>query len=90
MTLKRLLLILLTLGAIFFYSQTLFDSWQKPQIQSDLELYQTNILLQAQEWNPENAASRLSNTSKNLEAARAAFLGKQPLETATKQYEKFR
>ena len=90
MIFKRLLLILLTLGAILFYSQTLFDSWQKPQIQSDLELYQTNILLQAQEWNPENSASRLSNTSKNMEAARAAFLGKQPLETAAKQYEKVR
>jgi len=81
MTIKRLLLILLTLVAICFYGLALFNSWQEPQIQSSLELYQTNILLQAQEWHPENTAPE------NLETAKAAFLGKQPLETAVKQYE---
>ncbi len=84
MTIKRLLLILLTLIAICFYSLALFKSWQEPQIQSSLELYQTNILLQAQEWHPENTAPE------NLETAKTAFLGKQPLETATKQYEQVR
>ncbi len=84
MTIKRLLLILLTLVAICFYSLALFNSWQEPQIQSSLELYQTNILLQAQEWHPENTAPE------NLETAKTAFLGKQPLETATKQYEQVR
>ncbi|MDJ0799070.1 MAG: type II CAAX endopeptidase family protein [Calothrix sp. MO_167.B12] len=84
MTLKRLLLILLTLGAILWYGGNLFNSWQKPQIQSSLELYQTNILLQAQEWYPENTAPE------NLQAAKTAFLGKQPLETAAKQYQQVR
>ena len=84
MIFKRLLLILLTLGAVFFYSQTLFDSWNKPQIHGNLELYQTNIILQAQEWNPEN------NSFKYLKTAKFAFLSKQPLETSIKQYEKVR
>lgn len=84
MIFKRLLLILLTLGAVFFYSQTLFDSWDKPQIHGNLELYQTNIILQAQEWDPEN------NAFKYLKTAKLAFLSKQPLETSIKQYEKVR
>ncbi|CCH67475.1 Abortive infection protein [Richelia intracellularis HH01] len=75
---------MITLGAVFFYSQTLFDSWEKPQIHGNLELYQTNIILQAQEWNPEN------NAFKNLKTLKVAFVSKQPLETAIKQYEKVR
>ncbi|MDJ0733505.1 MAG: CPBP family glutamic-type intramembrane protease [Nostocaceae cyanobacterium] len=84
MTIKRLLLILLTLVAISFYGQALFNSWQKPQIQSRLQLYQTNIVLQAQQWEPED------NDAENLKTARDALVGKKVLESATKQYQKVR
>ena len=50
MTIKRLILIVLTILAIVKISLSLIESWGQPQIQSRLELYQTNLLLQASEW----------------------------------------
>jgi uncharacterized protein len=58
---------------------SLVSSWQKPQFQSRLELYQTNISLQAQAWQPEDGD--------NLLGIRRAILEDQPLENATKQYQ---
>ncbi|WP_071187489.1 CPBP family glutamic-type intramembrane protease [Trichormus sp. NMC-1] len=84
MTLKRLLLIGLTLLAMMLSGLSLFASWQKPQFQSRLELYQTNIVLQAQAWQPED-----SNDG-NFPAIREAILGDKPLESATKQYQEAR
>lgn len=79
MTIKRLILSLLTLAIIFLAGSALVASWQQPQIQSRLELYQTNLLLRAQELPPENADQNLAKASKTL-------LGENPLEAATKQY----
>ncbi|MEA5552866.1 type II CAAX endopeptidase family protein [Anabaena cylindrica UHCC 0172] len=84
MTLKRLLLIGLTLFALMLSGLSLFGSWQKPQFQSRLELYQTNIVLQAQAWQPEDS------NNENFLAIRAAILGDKPLEGATKQYQQAR
>jgi membrane protease YdiL (CAAX protease family) len=60
---------------------SLISSWQKPQFQSRLELYQTNIVLQAQAWQPED------DNDKSFLAIREAILGDKPLESATKQYQ---
>ena len=79
MTIKRLILSLLTLAIIFLAGSALVASWQQPQIQSRLELYQTNLLLRAQELPPEN-------TDQNLVKASKTLLGENPLEAATKQY----
>ncbi|WP_016951194.1 type II CAAX prenyl endopeptidase Rce1 family protein [Anabaena sp. PCC 7108] len=84
MTLKRLLLIGLTLLAMMLSGLSLFASWQKPQFQSRLELYQTNIVLQAQAWQPEDS------NDENFLAIREAILGDKPLESATKQYQQAR
>jgi membrane protease YdiL (CAAX protease family) len=59
---------------------SLFASWQKPQFQSRLELYQTNIVLQAQAWQPEDS------NDESFQALRAAIVGDKPLESAAKQY----
>lgn len=80
MSLKRLLLTALTLLAIMLSGLSLFASWQKPQFQSRLELYQTNIVLQAQAWQPEDS------NDESLQALRAAIVGDKPLESAAKQY----
>lgn len=80
MTIKRLILSLLTLAIIFLAGSALVASWQQPQIQSRLELYQTNLLLRAQQLSPENADPNLAKASKTL-------LGENPLEAATKQYQ---
>ncbi len=81
MTIKRLGIILLTLLSIWIAGESLFSSWQKPQIQSNLELYQTNLVLQAQAWEPEN------DKDENLQGFRKAILGEKSLENATKQYQ---
>ncbi|WP_413175453.1 type II CAAX prenyl endopeptidase Rce1 family protein [Anabaena azotica] len=84
MTFKRLLLIVLTLLAIMTSGLSLFGSWQKPQFQSRLELYQTNIVLQAQAWQPEGS------NDENFLVLRETILGDKPLESATKQYQQAR
>ncbi|MFN6464128.1 MAG: type II CAAX endopeptidase family protein [Nostoc sp. DedVER02] len=85
MTLKRLVLFfVLTPIAVLLAVSALFGSWQEPQFQSRLELYQTNIALQAQAWQSEDSSDD------NLQAIREAILGEQPLESATKQYEEAR
>ncbi|MEH2294350.1 CPBP family intramembrane glutamic endopeptidase [Nostoc sp.] len=85
MTLKRLILIfILTPIAVLLAVLALFNSWQEPQFQSRLELYQTNIALQAQSWQSEDSKDD------NLQAIREAILGEQPLESATKQYQEAR
>ena len=51
MRIKRLILSILTIVTIAFISFSLISSVTQPQIQSRLELYQTNLLLHAGEWN---------------------------------------
>jgi hypothetical protein len=85
MTFKRLVLIfVLTPIAVLLAVSALFGSWQEPQFQSRLELYQTNIALQAQAWQSEDSGDD------NLQGIREAILGDQPLESATKQYQEAR
>jgi membrane protease YdiL (CAAX protease family) len=84
MKIKRLILIVLTLVAIAIASLSLFNSWKEPQFQSRLELYQTNIALQAAEWEPSN------DNSGNLKPAKIAILGEKPLEAAINQYQDVR
>lgn len=82
MTIKRMILGLLTLVVIILVSTALVSSWTKPQIQSQLQLYQTNILLQAAEWQvPEG---------EKLGSTRNALIGEQPVKTALTQYQEVR
>ena len=88
MTIKRLILVVLTIFAIAKVSLSLVESWGQPQIQSRLELYQTNLLLHAAEWqgNISNVANP-QETIPDLSAARNALIGTEPFKTAQKQYE---
>ena len=81
MTLKRIILIVLTLVAILFSGSSLIGSLKQPQYQSELELYQTNIILLANEWEPSN------DDEKNFQSAKAAILGLKPLKGALEQYQ---
>ncbi|MGC8712065.1 MAG: CPBP family glutamic-type intramembrane protease [Leptodesmis sp.] len=81
MTIKRAILVVLTALAIFLIGQDLLNSWNQPQIQSRLELYQTNLLLQA---------TALREDDANLQSARKALLGAEPLKTAEEQYQDVR
>jgi hypothetical protein len=91
MTIKRLILVVLTIFAIAKVSLSLVESWGQPQIQSRLELYQTNLLLHAAEWqgNITNVATS-QEAIPDVTAARNALIGTEPLKTAQKQYEEAR
>lgn len=84
MTIKRVILSVLTVLAILFAGVSLWESWKQPQIQSRLELYQTNLLLQAQEWQTQDSQSN------NLTSARNTIVGEKPLEAAIQQYQEAR
>lgn len=84
MTIKRLILSLLTVVVILLAGNSLLKSWQQPQIQSRLELYQTNLLLHSAEWQPE------ASEGANLTSARNTLVGEKPFAAATEQYQEAR
>ncbi|AFZ13063.1 Abortive infection protein [Crinalium epipsammum PCC 9333] len=90
MTIKRLILIVLTLVAVVKISLSLIESWGQPQIQSRLELYQTNLLLHASEWqggrNSGDFIPAGGEGNTNLKALQSSLVGNEPLKVATKQY----
>lgn len=83
MTLKRIVLFILTVVTLLFSGSSLVGSLKEPQFQSELELYQTNIVLLATEWQP-------SDDEENLQSAKQAILGAKPVEGALKQYKEAR
>lgn len=83
MTLKRIVLFFLTVVTLLFSGSSLIGSLKEPQFQSELELYQTNIVLLATEWQP-------SDDEENLQSAKKAILGAKPVEGALKQYKEAR
>lgn len=81
MTIKRVILAVLTVLAIVLIGQDLIQSWSQPQFQGQLELYQTKLVLQASEVQGKDA---------NLESARKSLVGDKPLQTAIEQYQEAR
>ncbi|HBY76934.1 MAG TPA: CPBP family intramembrane metalloprotease domain-containing protein, partial [Cyanobacteria bacterium UBA11148] len=68
--LKLVILVVLTIAVLFQISFSLVQSWSQPQIQSRLELYQTNLLLHATEWQ-----SQTSEAADDLTPTRNALIG---------------
>ncbi len=81
-TLKRLFLVIMTLLAVSTMVNSLVASWQQPQIQSRLELYQTNLFLQTAIEKPQAA-----DTGTELAQLRKALLGDEPIKLAEGQYQ---
>jgi len=78
-----------------FAGASLVESWKQPQIQSRLELYQTNLLLHAAQWQPENSEeANLTNArntlvgetlgSSNTAISRGTKVGSEELHTNSK------
>ncbi|MGL5083275.1 MAG: lysostaphin resistance A-like protein [Microcoleaceae cyanobacterium] len=84
MTLRRLILLFLTLVAIAVVGSSLIASWTQPQIQSRLELYQTNLVLHAAEW---QGSSTDQANSANFKTLQTGLLGQDAVASALKQYE---
>ena len=83
MIVKRLVLAFLTVLAVVRIFSSLGDSLSQPQIQSRLELYQTNLVLHITEFSVEEEPASLQVPIESL-------VGKDPLEAAEKQYKKAR
>ncbi len=83
-TLRRLVLILITLLVSVIMGSALISSWKEPQVASRLELYQTDLLLQATAWNGDGLpAEQVTTLRRNL-------LGEDPIGDAQTAYESVR
>ena len=80
MTIKRAILALLTILAIVQISSSLKDSFSQPQIQSRLELYQTNLVLHVAEF-------KSSPNDFDLNSAVNSLIGQDPYSAASKKYQ---
>ncbi|MEM6518467.1 MAG: lysostaphin resistance A-like protein [Cyanobacteria bacterium P01_C01_bin.70] len=83
-TIRRLLLIVITLIVSGIMGSALIASWNEPQVASRLELYQTDLLLQATAWEgAELSEDQVATLRRNI-------LGETPLADAQKAYESVR
>lgn len=81
---KRLILVILTVLTLIPLLSSLWASFQEPQVQGQLELYQTNLVLEAAEYDRDSVAS----TSPEAIASLVEQLtGEDPTQSATQQYE---
>ncbi|MEM8612977.1 MAG: type II CAAX endopeptidase family protein [Cyanobacteria bacterium P01_H01_bin.105] len=78
MTLKRIVLSILTGLVALVVASSLYESFSQPQVTGQLQLYQSDLLLQASEWDELDGDEfkQLGN----------ALLGAKPLESVAKQY----
>lgn len=83
-SLKRIFLILVTALVGLVVVQSLINSWNEPQVANQLQLYQTDLLLQSTAWEGEGIPAE------QWSVIRDGLLGKQPVETAKEQYQKVR
>ncbi|GAB4378875.1 MAG: type II CAAX endopeptidase family protein [Elainellaceae cyanobacterium] len=81
--LKRLILLVITLIVVALLGNSLVASLGEPQVTGRLQLYQTDLLLQATEIG-------INADDADLTAARNALVGEKPFETALEQYQSVR
>jgi membrane protease YdiL (CAAX protease family) len=84
LSLKRLFLIIVTALVVLVLVQSLLNSWNEPQVASQLQLYQTDLLLEGSAWKGEGLPDD------QWPMLREGLLGKEPVATAQKQYEEVR
>ena len=84
MTLKRIVLSVLTLLVAWVMSQSLISSFNEPQVGNQLQLYQTDLIVQASDWD----GSGLPEAE--VEQFRKAVFGEDAIETAVEQYQEVR
>ncbi|PZV08164.1 MAG: CPBP family intramembrane metalloprotease domain-containing protein, partial [Leptolyngbya sp.] len=84
LSLRRLFLIIVTALVGVVLVQSLLSSWNEPQVASQLQLYQTDLLLEGSAWKGEGLPEG------QWPKIRAGLLGDEPVATAQKQYEEVR
>ncbi|WP_008307815.1 CPBP family intramembrane glutamic endopeptidase [Leptolyngbya sp. PCC 6406] len=83
-TFRRIVLIAITLLVTVIMGQALVSSWNEPQVANRLELYQTDLLLQATDWVGEDLPPE------QVTLIRRNLLGDDPLGSAQDSYSKVR
>ncbi|MBP0009673.1 MULTISPECIES: type II CAAX endopeptidase family protein [unclassified Roseofilum] len=81
LTIKQIGLLFLTAIALSLIALFLYNSWSQPQFQGQLELYQTNLLLNSSVWKGENLTPQAQGV------LRQTLIGVEPVSTAISQYE---
>lgn len=84
LSLKRLVLIVLTALVGLVLVQSLLSSWAEPQVASQLQLRQTDLLLEGSAWKGEGLPDD------QWPLVREGLLGKDPVAAAQRQYETVR
>jgi hypothetical protein len=84
LSLKRLFLVIVTALVGLVLIQSLLSSWNEPQVASQLQLYQTDLLLEGSAWQGAGLPDDQWAT------IRTGLLGKDPVATAKEQYEEVR
>jgi uncharacterized protein len=82
--LKRIVLLVISIAVVLLLGGSLFASLGEPQIGDRIELYQTDLILQATELNEK------SLSASDLNAVRKNLLGENPLKTALEDYQQVR
>ncbi|MEM9807255.1 MAG: CPBP family intramembrane glutamate endopeptidase, partial [Cyanobacteria bacterium P01_D01_bin.56] len=82
MSLKRVVLSILTGLVALVVASSLYESFSQPQVTGQLQLYQSNLLLQASKWEELDTAE--------FKQLGTALLGAKPLDAVAKQYKSVR
>ena len=82
-SIRRIVLGMLTLFILFKLVFSLIGTLDRPQIQGKFELYQTNLVLVASEWKP-------TSDDEGLGALQTSIVGTDLLKSATEQYKSAR
>jgi uncharacterized protein len=92
MTVKQAILSVISCLVLFVMGSSLLSSWTEPQVTGQLQLYQSNLLLQASEWQGQATpgAPELDLSPETLQTLRQSLLGKDPIDTVIEQYESIR
>jgi uncharacterized protein len=84
MKVYRPVLVALTILVSVLMSTALISSWTEPQVQSQLNLYQSDLVLNASEWEV------LNQSAQGEASLQKSFLGENPIKDAAKNYETVR
>ncbi len=85
MNIKRLLLVIITAICLYTVIFALGESLNEPQVQSRLELYQSNLILHASELKSDNLLSSSNNA--NLTKLSKSIIGINPYTSVKTQYQ---
>ncbi len=83
-SLKRVFLLLVTALVGLVVVQSLVNSWNEPQVANQLQLYQTDLLLESTAWEGEGIPEE------QWRVVRTGLLGKDPIDAAKEQYQSVR